>query len=431
MASVLPLLVWMLCSVRVHGFAETSVPATTTSFSYGIPATTHSNAAFARRSSYATTASATKLMAMPVWPYVGCSGSCGGGPPGLFAALALCGAGFPLSEDVLLIGLAPRFFGVGAPAPISLRARLLYYAAAVGGVATADTLTVGLGRAIRANAGALAEQAPGFVGRLLAAVREQLAVEARRDHGRLKEQIEARLRTATIDLGAQLRTLAGMRDSRPDAPKVVVESRARATWRRLAASNAWVRRITCNTRTSLAAWGQTSTALTKIVFTRGRSQSLSQGRNRSKRSNSRATGTVSSPPPPSDSLFAGIDNRLALGQRWPLALLSGFSAAPELAYGPYFAGAALAAGTATLPVQLALGAALRDWSRKVCYVLIATAQLCRYGPIWAAVVAAIADTVKAEIDTARRRTSGVDRKDVLLQLPFGLSIAKYRGRKDS
>ena len=47
-------------------------------------------------------------------------------------------------------------------------------------------------------------------------------------------------------------------------------------------------------------------------------------------------------------------------------------------------------------------------------------------------VAVIADTMKAEIDTARRRSSGVDQEDVLLhQLPFGLSIAKYRERKDS
>jgi len=401
MLSIFSLLVWMLCSVRTNGFIEILVPATTVTLSNGLPNIIQSNNAFVRRPTYATTASAMNMMPMPVWPYIGCSGHCGGGPLGLFSALALCGAGLPLSEDVLLIGLAPRFFGATS---MSLRSKLLYFLAAVGGVAAADTLTVGIGRALRVNAGVLGEQAPNFLQRMLSAVRKQLVVESKRDNARLTEQIKTRLRAATINLGEQLRTLVGIDDSRNDDAYNDKDrsstSGALSTWQRLEASNTWLRRITCNTRTSLAAWGQTSVALTKIVASRRRSQSSPQTRKTNKK---RSTPATVSPVSNTDSRFAGIDNRLALGQRWPLALLSGFSADPQLDYRQYFMGAALAAGTVTLPVQLVLGAALQDWSRRLCYVVIAIAQLCRYGPIWATIFAAIADTVKTEIEAAKKK----------------------------
>lgn len=342
------------------------------------------------------------MMPMPVWPYIGCTGYCGGGPLGLFLALALCGAGLPLSEDVLLIGLAPRIF-VGAPS-MPLRSKLLYVLAAVGGTAAADTLTVGIGRALRVNAGMLGEQAPGFLQRMLFAIRKQLVVESKRDNARLTEQIETRLRAATINLGEQLRALVGIDDSEnEDVTNNKDASGALSTWQRLEASNTWLRRITCNTRTSLAAWGQTSVTLTKIVASRRRFQSSSQTHKINKKRSAATSLPSVSPVSTTDSRFAGIDNRLALGQRWPLALLSGFSADPQLDYGQYFMGAALAAGTVTLPVQLVLGAALQDWSRILCYVVIAIAQLCRYGPIWATVFVAIADTVKIEIKAAKKK----------------------------
>jgi len=400
MVSILSLLVWLLCSVRTNGFVETLVPATAVTLSNGLPNTIQSNTAFVRRPTFATTA--MNMMPMPVWPYIGCTGYCGGGPLGLFLALALCGAGLPLSEDVLLIGLAPRIF-VGAPS-MPLRSKLLYVLAAVGGTAAADTLTVGIGRALRVNAGMLGEQAPGFLQRMLFAIRKQLVVESKRDNARLTEQIETRLRAATINLGEQLRALVGIDDSEnEDFTNNKDASGALSTWQRLEASNTWLRRITCNTRTSLAAWGQTSVTLTKIVASRRRFQSSSQTHKINKKRSAAASLPWVSPVSTTDSRFAGIDNRLALGQRWPLALLSGFSADPQLDYGQYFMGAALAAGTVTLPVQLVLGAALQDWSRILCYVVIAIAQLCRYGPIWATVFVAIADTVKIEIKAAKKK----------------------------
>jgi len=402
MVSIYSLLVWMLCSVRTNGFIETLVPATIATLPSGLPNTIQSNNAFVRRPTYATTTSVMNMMSMPVWPYIGSSGHCGGGPLGLFSALALCGAGLPLSEDVLLIGLAPRFFGATS---MSLRSKLLYFLAAVGGVAAADTLTVGIGRALRVNAGVLGDQAPNFLRRMLSAVRKQLVVESKRDNARLTEQIETRLRAATINLGEQLRALVGIYDSRKDEyndKDRSTTSGALSAWKRLEASNTLVRRITCNTRTSLAAWGQTSVALTKIVASRRRSQSSSPLRKISKKY-SVAVASSLSPLSNDDSRFAGIDNRLALGQRWPLALLSGFSADPKIEYRQYFMGAAFAASTVTLPVQLVLGAALQDWSRISCYVVIAMAQLCRYGPIWATVFTAIADTVKTEIEAAKKK----------------------------
>jgi len=403
MVSILPLLVWLLCSVRTNGFVDTLAPITAVSLSNGLPNAIQSNTAFVRRPTYTTTAlPAMNIMPMPVWPYIGCEGTCGGGPLGLFVSLALCGAGLPLSEDVLLIGLAPRFFGADASMP--LHSKLLYVLAAVGGAAAADTLTVGIGRALRVNAGVLGEQAPSFLQRMLSAVRKQLVVESKRDNARLTEQIETRLRAATINLGGQLRALVGIYDSGKEDgindKDRSSTSGALSTWQRLDASNTWLRRITCNTRTSLAAFGQTSVALTKIVASRRRSQSSPQTRKTNKK---RSTPVTVSPVSNTDSRFAGIDNRLAVGQRWPLALLSGFSADPQLDYGQYFMGAALAAGTVTLPVQLVLGAALQDWSRILCYFVIAIAQLCRYGPVWATIFVAIADTVKIEIEAAKKK----------------------------
>ena len=289
-----------------------------------------------------------------------------------------------------------------------LRSKLLYVLAAVGGTAVADTLTVGIGRAIRVNAGVWGEQAPGFVQRMLVAIRQQLVMEAQRDQARLTEQIETRLRAATINLGEQVRALVASIDTTPgnneegtnnnNNNKDAAAGVGLSTWQRLAASNTWLRRITCNTRTSLAAWGQTAVTLTTIVASRSRrSPAAMQTHHTTKKRSS-----VSSVSATADSRGAGIDNRLALGQRWPLALLSGFST-PPLEYGPYFRGAALAAGTVTLPVQLVMGAALQTWSRRVCYGVIALAQLCRYGPIWATVFVAISDTVKIEIQAANKK----------------------------
>lgn len=393
------LVVGLLGSVRTDGFVDTGVRQN------ALPS--NPPAVVQRPTTFATTTTVRPMLPMPVWPYLGCSGSCGGGPLGLFVTLAFCGTGLPLSEDVLLIGLAPRLFVPGASA-LHLRSKLLYVLATVGGTAVADTLTVGIGRAIRVNAGVWGEQAPGFVQRMLVAIRQQLVVESQRDQARLTEQIETRLRIATINLGEQVRALVASIDTTPgnheegtnnnNNNKDATSGAGLSTWQRLAASNTWLRRITCNNRTSLAAWGQTAVTLTTIVASRSRRSPASMQTHHTKKKRA----SVSSVSTTAESCGAGIDNRLALGQRWPLALLSGFST-PPLEYGPYFRGAALAAGTVTLPVQLVMGAALQTWSRRVCYGVIALAQLCRYGPIWATVVVAISDTVKVEIHAAKKK----------------------------
>lgn len=338
-------------------------------------------------------------MNVPLWPYVGCSGNCGGGAVGLFLALASCGVGFPLSEDVLLIGLAPRLLATGGDVGmVPLVSKVSLVVAAVTGVAAADTLTVCVGRALRINADALSRQAPGFLRRMLRAVGRQLAAESRRDGARLREQIETRLRAASVDLGDQLRRVVAYDSGSnrgDEGDKSSSGRRVLSIWRRLEMSNTWFRRVTCNTRTSLAAWGQTSASLARTVTSRINYQPA-RHKSSTRRSDGEEAGKGE------ESLLAGVDNRLAVGQRWPLALLSGFSADPALEYRPYFAGAAIAAATVTLPVQILLGAALQDWARVLCYVGIAGAQLCRYGPIWATVFVAIADTVRTEIEAAKR-----------------------------
>merc|ERR1712232_1482876 len=118
-----------------------------------------------------------------------------------------------------------------------------------------------------------------------------------------------------------------------------------------------MRRIICSTRTSLAAWGQSL-----FTFTRGKAK----GRRQSLALSSNSLWEAA-------SFGAGRDNRLAAGQRWPLALLSGLSDAPEMQKVSYFLGAAFAASVVTIPVQLLLGAALQSWSRNFLYVAIALA----------------------------------------------------------
>ena len=333
-----------------------------------------------------------------MWPYIGgCSGHCGGGPLGLYLALALCGVGLPLSEDVLLIGLAPRLGGMTGASIV------FHLLAAVAGVATADILTVGVGHALRVNASVLGGQAPSFIRRMLLAVQKQLVVESKRDGAKLREQLQLRLRVASMNVGDQLRRLTvdfdkKKMEQRSMIPAATEESPPAVLWKRLEASNTWVHSITCNTRTSLAAWGQTSASLTKTITSRLWLLDKNNNGNR-QHQNYNNDGF----------LLAGIDNRLAVGQRWPLTLLYGFSTlgaddSHKLQnYKQYFLGSALAAMAVTLPVQLLLGAALQDWSRVLCYILIAAAQLCRYGPIWAAVFVAIYQTVQTEIEAVNKR----------------------------
>lgn len=395
------LLLWIL------GFVETSslvisptavpVPSSNSNFR-GFRCMTHKRAAStstitrnhgAYRSFSSTPLSVANFQMMPLWPYIGCSGECGGGPLGLFLALTLCGVGLPISEDVLLIGLAPRlFWGINN---MTLFSKLLYFVAAVFGVATTDTITLSLGRALRTNSDVLGEKAPMFLRAMLVAIQRQLVTESQRDGARLQEQLTLRLRVATLDLKDRLRRFIADFNSKQwkHSPQTNSQNEPSSSmlWKRLKASNTWIRRITCNTRTSLAAWGQESSSVTKRVASRILSQ------------NDDATLLLKDP-----SFLAGMDNRLAVGQRWPLALLSGFSFSEDnLDYGRYFVGASLAALAVTLPVQLVLGAALRDWARKVLYILIATAQLCRYGPIWATVFTAIGETVRTEIETVKAR----------------------------
>ena len=67
----------------------------------------------------------------------------------------------------------------------------------------------------------------------------------------------------------------------------------------------------------------------------------------------------------------------------------------------YALGAAAACLTMTLPAQLALGYVLGPSRRGIValHVAVAWAQLCRQGPLWAAIAVAVKD----EVGARRRR----------------------------
>jgi hypothetical protein len=281
----------------------------------------------------------------PIWPYVGCDGCVGAGAAGLFVALLSTGFGLPVSEDVLLVSLGSR---LGAMRPAT---RAAHCVAAVAGCALADVATVSLGCALRENEESLREQAPGFLGRLLRSIGRQLDKETRRDGARLFRDLEERLRGAVDGLK---RLVVGAPPPPPprDRMKMVVMR---------------LRRLTCNTRTALARAGQATQALLPL------------------RKEDRDEGPVA----------LGARLRASSGQRWPLALLAGLRGSIDRRR--YAVGSATACLTMTLPAQLALGYVLGPSRRGVVALhgAVAWAQLCRQGPLWAAIAVAAKDEVSA------------------------------------
>ena len=281
----------------------------------------------------------------PIWPYVGCDGCVGAGAAGLFVALVSTGFGLPVSEDVLLVSLGSR---LGAMRPATVAAHCV---AAVAGCALADVATVSLGCALRENEESLREQAPGFLGRLLRSIGRQLDKETRRDGARLFRDLEERLRGAVDGLK---RLVSG--DPPPPPPR---------DWMKMFVMR--LRRLTCNTRTALARAGQAIQALMPL------------------RNEDRDEGPAA----------LGARLRASSGQRWPLALLAGLRG--PLDRRKYALGAAAACVTMTLPAQLALGAIIGPSRRGIValHVAVAWAQLCRQGPLWAAIAVAVKDEVGA------------------------------------
>ena len=99
----------------------------------------------------------------------------------------------------------------------------------------------------------------------------------------------------------------------------------------------------------------------------------------------------------SSAFAAGLDNRVAFGQRWPLALLTGLDGPLDVR--AYATGSAVAALTLTLPAELALGAALGTRPRvvRLLATAVALAQLCRFGPLWYAVARAVEQEVRERV----------------------------------
>ena len=293
----------------------------------------------------------------PMWPYVTCDGCAPGGAFGLFFAVAATGLGLPASEDVLLVALGSRLAAMGA------RARAAHVAAALAGVVAADCCTALLGAKIRENAAALGEEAPGLLRRFYEAVSRQIAYETKRDGARLRRDLEAKLNRAVADVGATLERLFTGAPPPPPPPTPSFFRRAEQLFRR----------STCNTRTALAGAGQATAALFGDVLARRRA-----------------------PPPP--ALLLGATNRAAFGQRWPLQLLAGADGRLGTSYA---AGSLFAAATVTLPLQLVVGLCLAPSRLAVgsFQFAIALAQLCRFGPLWAALGTAIYATAR---DKARR-----------------------------
>lgn len=282
------------------------------------------------------------------------------------------------------------------------------------GIVLSDLVTICIGSQLRRNLAVLRSQAPQFGGRLLKSVGAQLSVEARRDVKRLERQLERRLQATARTASELLASLSsallpadvpGQRPEPPPPPPLPTALRLQL-----------VRRLTCNTRSALAASGQAGPRiLRKLTATSaGRVGTLDLPYMRTR---------LASPAVPSlaerllgvgsgdddrerrarSSFAAGVDNRVGLGQRWPLALLSGLDR--PIDYRSYAAGSALAALTLTLPIELLLGAALRAYPAAIRLMgaAIATAQLCRFGPLWYAVGRAVFEEVCQQLRVAKAK----------------------------
>ena len=325
-------------------------------------------------------------MASPalLWPYMMSEGGVGclcDRPPLMVIALVGTGLGLPLSEDVLIYGLGAQL------ATMTLGGRLCILLWALVGVVLSDLCTVAIGSILRTRASELRKQALPFLSRLLRAISRQLDFEVRRDARRLERQLRARLQ-ATMASASEL--LAGLRGEQiegesnlgfvpPPLPPLL----------RLTAA----RRLTCNTRSALAAAGQAGPRFVAA---------LSKTANRHQKRLPPASVTPASAPlgQRRRNFAAGVDNRLGLGQRWPLALLTGLDA--PVATAPYAAGA-LTGALVTVPLQLGVGALLRGYPRvlQALNLAVCAAQLCRFGPLWAAIGSAVVGEVRDAVAAAR------------------------------
>ena len=367
-----------------------------------------------------------------VWPYampMPMLGSqlCCGRPPITVLALVGAGLGLPLSEEVLVLSL-----GSTLPTLSGVR-RLCVIMWLLVGIVLSDVATVSIGAQLRHRSAALRSRAPRFAGRLLRSVGEQLSVEGRRDAKRLERQLERRLqatsRSATELLAALSRALGpadeAKRAAAPPPPLPLLP----------AALQRLVRRVTCNTRTALAASGQAGPRVLQKLTQSSAGQigglELPYMRTRlDTRGPCVPTSLLGLRGPRRDgaggggggggggdaggvggdagrrqrvraSFAAGVDNRVGLGQRWPLALLTGLDRPVEMR--SYAAGSALAALAITLPIELLLGVALSATPAAIRGIgaAVATAQLCRFGPLWYAIGRAVCDEVQEQLKMAK------------------------------
>lgn len=325
-----------------------------------------------------------------MWPYVmpmpGMLGACGplccSRPPLTVLALVGAGLGLPLSEEVLVLGL-------GSQLPeLSASRRLCVLVWTLVGIVFSDLATVSLGATLRARADTLKATAPRFFGRLLKSIAKQLDLETRRDAKRLEQQLGRRLR-ATAASAADL--LRSMRDTiEPGAP-TRAPSPQPPPIEPAALRLTVLRRFTCNTRTALASAGQAGPRLLGLLASAPR------------REQRRRRTASSGPSRAAASFSAAVDNRFGLGQRWPLALLTGLDG--PVAIPSYALGSAVAALGGTLPATLGAGVLLRSqgWVVTLIAASVALAQACRFGPLWYAIGRAVSDEVR---DTASRSRLG-------------------------
>ena len=360
-----------------------------------------------------------------LWPYAmpmpsaaagGCGVLCCSRPPLTVLSLVGAGLGLPLSEEILVLSL-------GSQLPsLSPTRRLCVLLWTLVGVVASDLATVTIGAELRRRSPILASKAKSFGPKLLQSVGRQLSFEAKRDGKRLEEQLARRLlataRTAT-DLIARLNRALGSDSSR--SLDDVGQNEAPLQWPRVpsppkALRLTLLRRATCNTRTALATVGQSGPRILSRLGAINRqlgkgpegnplpSMSARLGVTTADRVRSAAAANTSGTTRGgrAKAFAAGVDNRLGLGQRWPLALLTGLDG--EVSAPSYAAGSATAALLVTLPLELGAGALLqsRPWLIRLVGAAIAFAQLCRFGPLWVATAAAVADEVREVAGTARR-----------------------------
>ena len=181
------------------------------------------------------------------------------------------------------------------------------------GVVLSDLCTVALGCALRVRSSELQQQALPFLSRLFGAIARQLDFETRRDARRLERQLRSRLRATTASVGVLIERLRGQTASAA-APLPPLAPALRLTV---------LRRITCNTRSAIAAAGQAGPRLLAALSTAAGRRRKSRAAPTAAAIEPRSSASITQARRRRRAFAAGVDNRLGLGQRWPLALLTG------------------------------------------------------------------------------------------------------------